>query len=159
MEEIRAIALAYYNNGSGNTKQIANKFLLSMDEDGDGKISVGEYLAFMRKQDVVDLRMCNPGFFNCLKKDQKPLLCFKCYRDKKFVHGHSGLFLLIVMNERNLDKNKTNELRTTETGASSSMAIVPASSSHGRGPAYMIAKVALKTVELAAGIGSANFKL
>ncbi|KAA8548890.1 hypothetical protein F0562_000574 [Nyssa sinensis] len=208
MEELRAIALAYYSNGSGNMKETANKFFKSMDEDGDQKIRLGEYLAFMRKlQDVVDLRMCNPGFFNYLKEDESayhlsfadvltlfyiiqterrfcdacgvflvglyftcaecfPLeksrysVCFECYRDKIFVHDHSGPLLdnnalLIVMNESNLEKNKTNELRTTETGASSSMAIVPASSSHGRSPVPKIAKVALKTVELAVNIGSA----
>ena len=44
MEEIREAALAYYENGSAEQKQLARDFFDCLDDDGKGKVDVHEVL-------------------------------------------------------------------------------------------------------------------
>ena len=48
MEEIREAALAYYEAGTQEQKQLAWAFFQTLDVDGDGTVSVQEFVNFLR---------------------------------------------------------------------------------------------------------------
>ncbi|XP_010274595.1 PREDICTED: uncharacterized protein LOC104609874 isoform X1 [Nelumbo nucifera] len=49
LEQIRKVALAYYQGSSDETKQHAEKLFKKMDADGDGKVSFNEFSDFFMK--------------------------------------------------------------------------------------------------------------
>ncbi|KAK2643767.1 hypothetical protein Ddye_018962 [Dipteronia dyeriana] len=48
MEELREAAIAYYNNGSSDVQMVAWNFFKSMDVNGDGNVSLIEFVEFLR---------------------------------------------------------------------------------------------------------------
>lgn len=61
MEEIHETAKAYYNNLTQNQKQSAYKMFVSMDLNGDGSVSISEYMKILGK---MGFKSCNnPKFF------------------------------------------------------------------------------------------------
>ncbi|RVW90122.1 hypothetical protein CK203_035910 [Vitis vinifera] len=48
MEEIREAALAYYEAGTQEQKQLAWAFFQTLDVDGDGTVSIQEFVNFLR---------------------------------------------------------------------------------------------------------------
>ncbi|XP_048332724.2 caltractin [Ziziphus jujuba] len=61
MEEIHETAKAYYNNLTEDQKDGANKMFQSMDLNGDGSVSLSEYLEILGKKGY---KSCNnPNFF------------------------------------------------------------------------------------------------
>ncbi|KAF8388294.1 hypothetical protein HHK36_026960 [Tetracentron sinense] len=50
MDEMCEAALAYYEAGSEELKQLAREFFCSMDIDGDGRISYWEFMEFLRQR-------------------------------------------------------------------------------------------------------------
>lgn len=47
MQELNEAAIAYYNNGSTDQQNLAWQFFLSMDGDGNGRVSFQEYTDFL----------------------------------------------------------------------------------------------------------------
>lgn len=50
MDRLRAIADAHYRAGSPQVKTLAYDFFKALDTDGDGRVSLAEFLAFMTQQ-------------------------------------------------------------------------------------------------------------
>ncbi|KAI3469865.1 hypothetical protein Pfo_026528 [Paulownia fortunei] len=74
MEELREIAKAYYRAGSQEVQAKAYEFYKSMDTDGDGKVNLSEFLAFMRQRGYS--QMHNPHAFQELDQDGNGTLDF-----------------------------------------------------------------------------------
>ncbi|KAK9182501.1 hypothetical protein WN944_025647 [Citrus x changshan-huyou] len=51
MKALIKVALAYYNSGTGEEKRLFNKFLQSMDRDGNGRVSYREFSDFKSLED------------------------------------------------------------------------------------------------------------
>ncbi|KAI4353677.1 hypothetical protein L6164_002608 [Bauhinia variegata] len=75
MEEIRQVALAYFNNLSEKEKKTARKFLEKMDADKDRKISLNECLEYLKKEGFPEIS--NRKIFEELDKDNSGCLDFE----------------------------------------------------------------------------------
>lgn len=75
MEEIRQAVDAYFTAGSEVLQQRAEEFFESMDADGDKKVSLHEYLLFLREQGYTHLH--NPNLFQELDRNNDGSLDFK----------------------------------------------------------------------------------
>ncbi|KAL9381917.1 hypothetical protein Peur_024952 [Populus x canadensis] len=75
MEEIRRAAVAYYEHLSENNKKLARKTFKSMDKNGDGKISLLEYVDYLKKNKATDF--IHPGIFTAVDKDGNGSLDFE----------------------------------------------------------------------------------
>ncbi|PIM97962.1 hypothetical protein CDL12_29559 [Handroanthus impetiginosus] len=64
MEELRDIAIAHYRASSPEVQVLAYDFFKTMDTDGDRRVDLSEFLAFMRQQGYSQMR--SPSFFNVL---------------------------------------------------------------------------------------------
>ncbi|RVW90114.1 hypothetical protein CK203_035907 [Vitis vinifera] len=67
MEEISEAALAYYENGSEEQKQLARDFFNSLDEDGNGTVDVHEFIKILGEEGHGLVN--NSGFFQELDRD------------------------------------------------------------------------------------------
>ena len=74
MEEIREAALAYYEAGTQEQRQLARAFFQTLDVDGDGIVSVQEFVDFLRGRGYRLLD--NPSFFQALDRDGNGCLDF-----------------------------------------------------------------------------------
>nr|CAN77603.1 hypothetical protein VITISV_006917 [Vitis vinifera] len=74
MEEIREAALAYYEAGTQEQRQLAWAFFQALDVDGDGTVSVQEFVNFLRGSGYRLLD--NPSFFQALDRDGNGCLDF-----------------------------------------------------------------------------------
>ncbi|KAL6342990.1 hypothetical protein AAG906_017010 [Vitis piasezkii] len=76
MEEIREAALAYYEAGTQEQKQLAWAFFQTLDVDGDGTVSIQEFVNFLRGR----------GYPNDTFD-----LCSACYRGgRRIIHQHAA---------------------------------------------------------------------
>ncbi|KAF8388293.1 hypothetical protein HHK36_026959 [Tetracentron sinense] len=73
MNEIREAALAHYYAGSEEVKQLAGSFFRFMDIDGDGRISVWEFVEFLKQRGY---RVNYNNFFIELDNDRNGYLDF-----------------------------------------------------------------------------------
>ncbi|KAL8048291.1 hypothetical protein ABFX02_07G054500 [Erythranthe guttata] len=76
MDELRETAKAHYRAGSPEVQQLAYDFFKSMDTDGDGRVDLSEFLAFMRAQEGRYSNMRNRYFFDELDQDANGTLDF-----------------------------------------------------------------------------------
>ncbi|KAK9179504.1 hypothetical protein WN943_028706 [Citrus x changshan-huyou] len=76
MEALSKVALAYYNSGTDEERRLFNLFFLSMDQDGNGRVSYREYSDFMSLE-AHDDNMRTRDFFNQLDIDRSGGLDFK----------------------------------------------------------------------------------
>ncbi|CBI23727.3 hypothetical protein VitviT2T_006818 [Vitis vinifera] len=74
MEEIREAALAYYEAGTQEQKQLAWAFFQTLDVDGDGTVSVQEFVNFLRGRGY--RLFDNPNFYRALDRDGNGCLDF-----------------------------------------------------------------------------------
>ncbi|KAL2463501.1 Ca2+ sensor (EF-Hand superfamily) [Forsythia ovata] len=74
MEELREIARAHYRAGSPEVQALAYEFFKSLDTNGDGRVQLHEFLAFMRQEG--HSRMYNTYFFQQLDCDHNGTLDF-----------------------------------------------------------------------------------
>ncbi|XP_057774765.1 uncharacterized protein LOC130993745 [Salvia miltiorrhiza] len=74
MEELREIARAHYRAGSPQVQALAYEFYQSMDTDGDGRVDLSEFLAFMRQEGYSYMQ--NSNFFDELDLDGNGTLDF-----------------------------------------------------------------------------------
>ena len=74
MEELLKTAQIYYKSSSTDLKELAHKFFKSLDFDGDEKVSLHEFLGFMREEG--HKKMSNRHFFKELDKDGSGTLEF-----------------------------------------------------------------------------------
>ncbi|CAA2976329.1 Ca2+ sensor (EF-Hand superfamily) [Olea europaea subsp. europaea] len=74
MEELREIARAHYKAGSPEVQTLAYEFFKSLDMNGDGRVQLHEFLAFMRQEG--HSRMYNTYFFHELDRDHNGTLDF-----------------------------------------------------------------------------------
>ncbi|CAL5337347.1 unnamed protein product [Camellia sinensis] len=74
MEDLLKIAEIYYNSGSSDLKDLAHNFFKSLDFDGDNKVSLHEFLSFMRQHGHT--KMSSRHFFEELDKDSNGSLEF-----------------------------------------------------------------------------------
>ncbi|XP_057772254.1 uncharacterized protein LOC130991855 isoform X2 [Salvia miltiorrhiza] len=74
MEELREIARAHYRAGSPQVQALAYEFYQSMDSDGDGRVDLSEFLAFMRQEGYSYMQ--NTNFFDELDLDGNGTLDF-----------------------------------------------------------------------------------
>ncbi|KAL1535624.1 hypothetical protein AAHA92_28383 [Salvia divinorum] len=74
MEELREIAKAHYEASPPRVRALAHEFYRSMDSDGDGRVDVSEFLAFMRDEGYPYMQ--NPCFFEELDVDRNGTLDF-----------------------------------------------------------------------------------
>ncbi|CAI9776038.1 unnamed protein product [Fraxinus pennsylvanica] len=86
MEELRKIAIAHFQAGSQQVQAKAQEFFNSMDSDGDGKIDLHEFLAFVSQEGLP--QMHNPCFFKKLDRDGNGTLDFR--ESTKCDHNHNG---------------------------------------------------------------------
>ncbi|KAK9288746.1 hypothetical protein L1049_017210 [Liquidambar formosana] len=75
MQEIREAVIAYYKAVAEEYRQVARKFFESMDANGDGKVSLDEYLQFLREQGYTHLKSRN--FFDELDRNHDGTLDFE----------------------------------------------------------------------------------
>ena len=99
MEEISEAALAYYENGSEEQKQLARDFFNSLDEDGNGTVDVHEFIKILSEEGHGLVN--NSGFFQELDRDGNESLDFNEFltlfyiiksRSRPFCAG-CGIFL------------------------------------------------------------------
>ncbi|KAF7115347.1 hypothetical protein RHSIM_RhsimUnG0058100 [Rhododendron simsii] len=76
MEEMRGVAMAYYVNMSNNQQQMVLGFYQSIDTNGDGKVSVQEYLDFLEQKGYSKGYM-PPNFFKLLDENDNGTLDFE----------------------------------------------------------------------------------
>ncbi|XP_022849526.1 uncharacterized protein LOC111371659 isoform X7 [Olea europaea var. sylvestris] len=74
MEELCEIARAHYHAGSQKVRDLAHEYFNFMDSDGDGRIDLPEFLAFVRQKG--HYRMQNHYFFRELDRDGNGSLDF-----------------------------------------------------------------------------------
>lgn len=74
MEELRKIAMAHYQASPDNIQALALNFFSTMDSDGDGRIDLHEFLAFMKEEGYT--QMTNRCFFEKLDLDGNGTLDF-----------------------------------------------------------------------------------
>ncbi|XP_011011799.1 PREDICTED: uncharacterized protein LOC105116248 isoform X2 [Populus euphratica] len=74
MEEIRRAAGAYYKHLPENKKEQARKTFNAMDKNGDGKISVREYVDYLNENKATDFT--HQSIFSALDKDSNGSLDF-----------------------------------------------------------------------------------
>ncbi|XP_022849541.1 uncharacterized protein LOC111371662 isoform X1 [Olea europaea var. sylvestris] len=74
MEELHKIARAHYHAGPQQVQDLAHEFFNSMDSDGDGRIDLPEFLAFVRREGRFDMH--NRYFFKELDRDGNGSLDF-----------------------------------------------------------------------------------
>ncbi|XVE65809.1 hypothetical protein DITRI_Ditri08aG0029200 [Diplodiscus trichospermus] len=74
MDEIRETALAYYAKLPQSDKQQAQEFFRSMDEDGDKRVDLKEYMAALKQRGMPCIT--NASFFKELDKDGNEKLDF-----------------------------------------------------------------------------------
>ncbi|XP_010471684.1 PREDICTED: uncharacterized protein LOC104751443 isoform X2 [Camelina sativa] len=67
MEELREAAVAYYNNGTEEQKNLARQFFRAMDVDGNGRVSLREYTDFLGK--TAGLASFHPEMFPTLDQN------------------------------------------------------------------------------------------
>ena len=75
MEEIRRAAGAYYKHLPENNKELAKKTFAAMDKNGDGQISVHEYVDYLWENNATDF--IHQSIFIALDKDGNGSLDFK----------------------------------------------------------------------------------
>ena len=75
MEEIRRAAVAYYENQPAKNKKLARKAFKAMDKSRDGKISLSEYVDYLKKKKASDFT--HQSIFSLLDKDGNGSLDFK----------------------------------------------------------------------------------
>ncbi|OMO95400.1 Calcium-binding EF-hand [Corchorus olitorius] len=114
MEEVRETAMTYYANLPQSHKDEATNFFESLDSDGDGKINVEEFMAWVKKRGFKSITR-SERLFKELDKDENGTLdfdelfsreitrvkcfnagtrsaggscdlCCSCYRDNNFNH-------------------------------------------------------------------------
>ncbi|PRQ36822.1 putative EF-hand domain pair protein [Rosa chinensis] len=68
MEELHAAALAYYDNGTQQLRDLAGSFFRSMDTNGDGQISCLEFNDFLQ-QSGYNWIINDPNFFKRLDRN------------------------------------------------------------------------------------------
>ncbi|KAH9683009.1 calcium-binding EF-hand family protein [Citrus sinensis] len=76
MEALSKVALAYYNSGTDEERRLFNLFFLSMDQDGNRRVSYREFSNFMSLE-AHDDNMRTRDFFNQLDIDRSGGLDFK----------------------------------------------------------------------------------
>ncbi|EYU32599.1 hypothetical protein ABFS82_14G029800 [Erythranthe guttata] len=74
MERLRAIADAHYRASPPAAKALAYEFFKTLDSDGDGRVSINEFLSLMKEQGHV--RLANPYFFRELDSNGNGSLDF-----------------------------------------------------------------------------------
>ncbi|KAK4421638.1 hypothetical protein Salat_2114400 [Sesamum alatum] len=74
MERLRAIADAHYRASPPAVKALAYDFFKALDADGDGKVSLVEFLEFMKLEGYT--RLSSPHFFRDLDRDRNGTLDF-----------------------------------------------------------------------------------
>jgi hypothetical protein len=74
MEEIRRAAGAYYKHLPENNKELAKKTFAAMDKNGDGQISVHEYVDYLWENNATDF--IHQSIFIALDKDGNGSLDF-----------------------------------------------------------------------------------
>ncbi|KAH6771707.1 hypothetical protein C2S53_005721 [Perilla frutescens var. hirtella] len=74
MEVVRAIADAHYRAGSDAVKSLAYEFFRALDTDGDGRVSLHEFLVLMNQEGHT--RLANPYFYRVLDRDGNGFLDF-----------------------------------------------------------------------------------
>jgi len=74
MEEIRRAAGAYYENLPENNKELAKNTFDAMDKNGDGKISVREYVEYLSENKATDF--IHQSIFSALDMDGNGSLDF-----------------------------------------------------------------------------------
>ncbi|XP_008224031.1 PREDICTED: uncharacterized protein LOC103323795 [Prunus mume] len=75
MEELRQIALAYYEDVPEHMKTWVQEFLSEIDKDGNEKVSLQEFLAYMGMHED-SKHLCTPSFFDELKQEGREELEF-----------------------------------------------------------------------------------
>ncbi|KAE9452986.1 hypothetical protein C3L33_15115, partial [Rhododendron williamsianum] len=91
MEEMRGAAMAYYANMSIDQQQKLLSFYKSLDTNGDGKVSIQEYLDFLVKKGYT--RFVPPNLFKLLDENNDGTLNFdECVT---FFYMINGLRLVI----------------------------------------------------------------
>ncbi|KAK9287651.1 hypothetical protein L1049_016088 [Liquidambar formosana] len=74
IQEIREAVLAYYKAAAEEHQQLAREFFESMDANGDGKVSLHEYLQFLRERGYTHFKSRN--FFHELDRNHDGTLDF-----------------------------------------------------------------------------------
>ncbi|PRQ30440.1 putative EF-Hand 1, calcium-binding protein [Rosa chinensis] len=72
MEELLQAAVAYYNNGSNNLRELASNFFKSMDTNRDRRVSRSEFVRFLQQSGY----NINPYIFNALDRNGDGYLDF-----------------------------------------------------------------------------------
>jgi hypothetical protein len=75
MEEIRRAVVAYYEHLPENNKKLARKTFNAMDKNGDGKISLREYVDYLKKNKAADFT--HQSLFTVLDEDGNGSLDFE----------------------------------------------------------------------------------
>ncbi|KAH8480925.1 hypothetical protein Peur_062283 [Populus x canadensis] len=75
MEEIRRAAVACYEHLPGKNKKLVRTTFKSMDKNGDGKISLLEYVDYLKKKKATDF--IHPSIFTAVDKDGNGSLDFE----------------------------------------------------------------------------------
>jgi hypothetical protein len=103
MEELHKIAKAYYETANSENKDLGHRLFKRMDVDGDGQISLHEFLAFLKNEGRGE--MASPSFFKELNKNgtgrldlmEAMTLCYIMESGRKFCNGcgefMKGIFL------------------------------------------------------------------
>ncbi|OMO95416.1 Calcium-binding EF-hand [Corchorus olitorius] len=91
MEEVRETVKAYYARLPESQKDEATKFFNSLDKDGDGKITVEEFMAWVKQRGFKSLNRYE-SIFKELDKDEngtldfdEVLMLFYLYKSGRFV--------------------------------------------------------------------------
>ncbi|KAI3469825.1 hypothetical protein Pfo_026488 [Paulownia fortunei] len=74
MDGLRRIAIAHYEAAPPQVKALADNFFRELDGDGNGWVSLREFVAFMRQYG--DERLSDPEFFMELDRDRNGVLDF-----------------------------------------------------------------------------------
>ncbi|KAI5574828.1 hypothetical protein BDE02_10G170800 [Populus trichocarpa] len=103
MDELHKIAKAYYETANSENKDLGHRLFKRMDVDGDGQISLHEFLAFLKNEGRGE--MASPSFFKELNKNgtgrldlmEAMTLCYIIESGRKFCNGcgefMKGIFL------------------------------------------------------------------
>ncbi|KAJ6900199.1 B3 domain-containing transcription factor VRN1-like [Populus alba x Populus x berolinensis] len=67
MDELHKIAKTYYETANSDDKDLVHQVFKRMDMDGDGEISLQEFLAFVKSEGRIE--MASPSFFKELNKN------------------------------------------------------------------------------------------